>query len=363
MFQRVLAVTLAQVLRSIALVLLPISFLTLIAWSTAGSASGNTSDPMRASLWIWLAFHHLPFSLSLPPAGTPGYLSYLPLGALIFPILAIRSGFSRTLDRLDNDVSLITLARILFTIEYSVISMFLAYVSSSQGITPQWYFAPLIILPLVLLTTLSAGRRIVYSQALLFGSRAMAFLLGMSSIIFGISIFMHLSTVKNLTTVLAPGFLGGILLLLVNILYIPNAVVATLSYCAGAGFAIGSGTLVAPWTHRLAQIPAIPLLGAVPTEKSPWSMLSILVVIAIGVLLTTWTIQLSGRTLFQSYFLTSIVTLLLAALSSGALLTNTLDSVGVSLWKFPLVLIAEIGIGIALAIFLPRLSIRNPLKR
>ena len=43
MFQRVLAVTLAQVLRSISVVLLPIAFLSLIAWATAGSTNGNTS--------------------------------------------------------------------------------------------------------------------------------------------------------------------------------------------------------------------------------------------------------------------------------------------------------------------------------
>ena len=107
MFQRVLAVTLGQVVRSIALVLLPISFLSLIAWATAGSVNGNTTDPMRGAMWIWLGAHHLPFTLSLPPAGTPGLLSYLPLGALIFPILAIRSGFARSMEKLDDEVSLI----------------------------------------------------------------------------------------------------------------------------------------------------------------------------------------------------------------------------------------------------------------
>ena len=75
MFQRVLWVSLSQVLRSIALVLLPISFLTLIAWATAGSITGNTSDPIRAAMWVWLGIHHIPFSLSLPPAAVEGYLS------------------------------------------------------------------------------------------------------------------------------------------------------------------------------------------------------------------------------------------------------------------------------------------------
>ncbi len=363
MFQRVLAVTLGQVVRSIALVLLPISFLTLIAWATAGSVNGNTADPMRGALWIWLGAHHLPFTLSLPPAGTPGLLSYLPLGALIFPILAIRNGFGRSMEKLDDDVSLVSFARIAYSLEYTLITMLFAYLSSTDAVRPQWYFAPLIILPVTILTTLSVGRRLVISQALLFGSRAIALLLGASSIIFGISILTHISLVQDLIQVLQPGILGGFLLLLINILYIPNAVVATLSYLAGSGFAIGSGTLVAPWTHRLSEIPAIALLGAVPADKALWHLLFIGVVIAIGALMTTWTIQLSTRTLIQSYFLSCAIITLLAFFSSGALITNILDSVGVSLWKFPLFIAAELGLGIVLTIFVPRISIANPLKR
>lgn len=363
MLQRVLAVTLGQVVRSISLVLLPISFLSLIAWATAGSINGNTTDPMRAALWIWLGAHHLPFSLSLPPAGTSGLLSYLPLGALIFPVLAIRNGFARSMEKLDDDVSLVLITRIAFTFQYTLIAMIFGYLSRSDAVQSQWYLAPLIILPIATMTTFSVGRRLVISQAILFSSRAMALLLGISSIIFGITIFTNLSTVQNLTQVLQPGILGGFLLLLINILYIPNAAVATLSYLAGSGFAIGSGTLVAPWSHRLFEIPAIPLLGAVPAEKTTWHLFFIFIIIAVGALLTTWTIQLSTRTLVQSYFLSCAIILLLSLFGSGALITNILDSVGVSLWKFPLVIGVELGLGILLTIFIPRISLSNPLKR
>ncbi len=61
--QRVLSVSLSHVLRSAATLLLPFSFLALVAWATAGSASGGTSDPIRGAVWIWLGAHHLPFHL------------------------------------------------------------------------------------------------------------------------------------------------------------------------------------------------------------------------------------------------------------------------------------------------------------
>jgi hypothetical protein len=113
MFGRVLGTTVVQVVRSIVFVLLPISFIALLAWATAGSSTGNTGDPLRAALWIWLGAHQVPFSLALPPANIAGYLSYLPLGAVVLPIFAIRSGINRVIDRLDNDTSLLPLARLL----------------------------------------------------------------------------------------------------------------------------------------------------------------------------------------------------------------------------------------------------------
>ena len=358
MFGRVLGTTVVQVVRSIVFVLLPISFIALLAWATAGSSTGNTGDPLRAALWIWLGAHQVPFSLALPPANIAGYLSYLPLGAVVLPIFAIRSGINRVIDRLDNDTSLLPLARLLFAIEYSIAAMVLSYFSSTQSVKPVWYLAPVFILPLVLITVATVGRRLTFGQAVLYGSRALALLLGISSIILGISIFTHLSTVKNLTTVLEPGILGGLLLLLLNILYIPNAVVAVLGYFSGAGFAVGSGTMVAPWRFDLNSIPAFPLLGALPTGKSLFALFGIVLVILTGALLASWTIDLNMKILVQSLVVSALMCVAIGIAGSGALLTDAMSAVGVSPWKFTLTLGAELSLGAFLALYLPRLGKR-----
>ena len=358
MFGRVLGTTSAQVARSIAFVLLPISFIALLAWATAGSATGNTGDPLRAALWIWLGAHQVPFSLALPPANIAGYLSYLPLGAVILPIFAIRSGFNRVIDRLDHNTSTLPLARLLFAVEYSIAAALLSYFSSNQTVKPVWYLAPLFVFPLVLISAATVGRRLVFAQAVLYGSRALALLLGLSSIILGISIFIHLSTVKNLTTVLEPGILGGLLLLLLNILYLPNAVVATLGYFSGAGFAVGSGTLVAPWRFDLNSIPAFPLLGAMPSGTSLFALFGIVVVILTGALLASWTIDLNMKILVQSLAVSTIMCVVIGIAGSGALLTDAMSAVGVSPWKFTLSITAELCLGAFLALYLPRLGKR-----
>jgi hypothetical protein len=298
------------------------------------------------------------FSLALPPANIAGYLSYLPLGAVILPIFAIRSGINRVIDRLDNDTSLLPLARLLFAIEYSVAAMLLSYFSSTQSVKPVWYLAPVFVFPLVLVTAATVGRRLVFGQAVLYGSRALALLLGISSIILGISIFTHLLTVKNLTTVLEPGILGGLLLLLLNILYIPNAVVATLGYFSGAGFAVGSGTMVAPWRFDLNSIPAFPLLGALPTGKSLFALFGVVLVILTGALLASWTIDLNMKILVQSLVVSALMCVVIGIAGSGALLTDAMSAVGVSPWKFTLTLVAELSLGAFLALYLPRLGKR-----
>ena len=313
---------------------------------------------MRAALWIWLGAHQVPFSLALPPANIAGYLSYLPLGAVILPIFAIRNGINRVIDRLDNDTSLLPLARLLFAIEYSIAAILLSYFSSTQSVKPVWYLAPVFVFPLVLVTAATVGRRLVFGQAVLYGSRTLALLLGISSIMLGISIFTHLSTVKNLTTVLEPGILGGLLLLLLNILYIPNAVVAVLGYFSGAGFAVGSGTMVAPWKFDLNSIPAFPLLGALPTGKSLFALFGIVLVILTGALLASWTIDLNMRILAQSLVVSAIMCVVIGIAGSGALLTDAMSAVGVSPWKFTLSLAAELSLGAFLALYLPRLGKR-----
>lgn len=369
MFQRVLWVSLTQALRTIALLLLPISFLTLLAWATAGSSTANTADPIRVAIWLWLACHHIPFSLLLPPAQISGFLSYLPLGALIFPFLVIRKSFGRVINHIDIGEQSIRLARSLFTGIYSLCVTLIAWLAQTQSVKPVYYWAPLIVTAGTWLTTSTVVRK---KRSLSFipidiGFRLIAVALGISSLVLGISLFVHLEMVKDLTLVLQPGILGGALLLLINILFIPNAIVATLSYFAGSGFAIGTETIISPWSHTIAEIPALPILGALPTGRHPMFLMAVVFFIAMGSVLLTATISQSQRVTLQSFIAIILATLFLSIMSSGALLTSSLDTVGVSLWKFPLTLSIEVGIGILLGMFAPRLfnliSARNPLRK
>lgn len=164
--QRVLLVSLSHALRSAAYLLLPFSFIALIAWSTAGSVSGSTTDPIRGAIWIWLGAHHIPFQLALPPTGIAGYLTYLPIGGLLLPLLVIRSSFTRALEKLKGDYHDLNTVRVNFSVLYALIVTALAFMSRSNPVAAQWYLAPVFAFFIALVSTMTVGNRVVPSRSL-----------------------------------------------------------------------------------------------------------------------------------------------------------------------------------------------------
>ncbi|MBI3429844.1 MAG: hypothetical protein HY050_07320 [Actinobacteria bacterium] len=355
MYRRVLWVSLTQVLRSVALVLLPTAFIALIGWATAGSSNGNTSEPMRVAVWIWLGAHHIPFNLVLPPAGQIGFLSYLPIGALLLPFIAIRSSFFRAKDLLNQEENSIRLVRFFIVILYSSTATLLAWGTGTSAVRPVLYWAPISTIPLVLLATASLPRIKEMNSyfPLRLASQILAMALGISSIVLGVSLALNLRTVENLVVVLQPGWLGGALLFLLNILYLPNAIVATLSYLVGPGFALGAGTLLSPLTYRISEIPALPLLGALPTGRHPSVLFSTVAFGAVGVVLYLQTRKESLHALTKSYLFIVAAVAFLAFLASGSLLTGAMGTVGVSTWQVASAISAELGFGIFLGWGIP----------
>ena len=356
MLQRVLAVSFAQVFRTVAILLLPLGFISLIAWATAGSATGNTSDPMRAAIWLWLGAHHIPFFLN----GTAtGYLSYLPIGAMLLPFFALRSGFGRAISKLHGDFHNIASVRTIFASQYALLVTLLALASRSPGVSSQWYLAPVFAFSIAYLAALTAGTRFRMSQAVSYATRVLAVLLGASFIFLAISIFMNLTTFKNISIVLQPGFFGAILLFALNLFYLPNLAVSVLAYFTGTGFAVGAGTLVSPFTHRLGEIPALPILAVLPTSSTKWALIAVAFVIALGALMAAWAMTSSTQALAQAIVLLAISISLIAYLASGSLMTNAMSAVGVSIWKLVLSLIIELGIGVTAMIFIPQIRLRS----
>jgi hypothetical protein len=186
-------------------------------------------------------------------------------------------------------------------------------------------------------------------------------LIGFSSLVVAASLIYRFDVVLNLTRVIEPGVFGGLVLLMGQLLYLPNVAISALSYISGSGISIGTGSLLSPFIHRIDEIPAIPILGALPVKANLYALVLSIAIIAIGSLmaryaLSTYSDFSETKRFFLSATLISLALLLvLARLSSGQLLSSSLPSVGPVWWAMPLVVTAQFALGAALFTFTPKL--------
>jgi len=338
----------------VALILLPLSFIALFAWSTAGSATGNTSDPIRAAIWMWLGSHLVPFKLSLASGFSSGALSYLPIGAAILPWIAVRSGFRRASEFSNNPRG----ARTFVVFFYTAIATLAAALSQSENIKPNLALTPVFVLLLALTATINYQSN--FFHRIKFIVHAFIAVLGLITITIGISLILHFEIVKSLAIVIQPGIMGGILFTILQLLYLPNLALAGASYFFGPGFSLGLGTLISPISFELNSLPAIPIFGALPTTEHPLALIALVIPVLI-IALNQIRISIKHKEFRarQSEILLSVlpfIALLFLAsfLAGGTLLTQDMNPVGITWWKLPALFAAIQLLTLIFGLYLPK---------
>ena len=351
MVARRFLISLQQVIRSVLIILFPLAFITLFAWATAGSTYGSTADPMRAAVWLWLGSHLAPFNITSNEV--TGYLSYLPLGAAILPWLSMRVGYKRVYEEIKNK----KISRAYFILTYTFVYSLFAFVASNSQVSIDW-LRGLIILFLLLFVATTATN---FQALIKLPGYMFLIILGVSGLLFSISLILNFSIAQNLTIVLHPGIIGGLLLLVLQILYLPNLFIATFSYVSGAGFSLGNATDVTPFIFNLREIPAIPALAALPAGTNPWVVTLSVMLVAYSVINLNRVNRLqidkkSKQQLVLRFLLLSVLgSALLAFISSGSLISANMNPVGVNPLRISLIMFAHITIAYLLMLLLPKL--------
>jgi hypothetical protein len=240
----------------------------------------------------------------------------------------MRVGYRRVLESISNK----KISRAYFIISYLLVYLLLAIVASNSQVSIDWLRGvPTLLILLLLATTNLNAEHLVKIPFYFF-----AIMLGLGGLLLSISLSLNFSTAKNLTIVIQPGILGGLLLLLLQLLYLPNIIFACLSYGLGSGFSLGSATDITPFIFNLREIPAIPVLAALPSGKYPWLIgLSLIVVIYalinINLLNKQKIDDKSKQQIIIRFFLISTLTpAVFAFISSGSLLSANMSPVGVN---------------------------------
>ncbi len=147
--------------------------------------------------------------------------------------------------------------------------------------------------------------------------------------------------VGSLYADLRPGWVGGAVLTLGQLLYLPTAAAWAVSVAAGPGFAIGNGPAVSVRAVEGGALPLVPAFGALP-DPGPlpeWFAVVLVVPVVVGCCVGWMAVRSGARlsswrhraaTIAAACGLTGAGMTLVFALCSGALGSDRLGHVGVS---------------------------------
>ena len=347
MIARALGVSFRQALRSVALTLFPLAFISLFAWASAGSTAGSTSDPVRASAWLYLGAHLVPFAV---PSGK---LTFLPLLAVLYPMWAIRRG----LPMVEGAFNKLNGARIIYALWYSILSELLALASRYHGVGANLYLTPLLTFIIAMVATARFNQSL--NRAFYFGLYLLSVALGVGALVFAFSLFQHWSDIKSISVVLGSGIVGGVLTTLLQLLYLPNFALAALAYITGIGFNFGATSFSHGSLTGLGQIPALPFLTALPTTSHPELKYAVVAWFVLFAFMMLFILREGAATLVRTQILISqgarifIAIAAIAYLSAGELLSSNLNPVGVRWLHLLAYLATAFGAATLLALYLP----------
>jgi hypothetical protein len=201
------------------------------------------------------------------------------------------------------------------------------------------------------------GLRALLIPALRGGTAVVTMLLGASAVLFALMLAVNWINVIRLYEGLQVSVLGGIVVTVAQILLLPNVIVYGASWLTGAGFAVGTGSLISPLGTATGPIPSIPVLAALPVGQLTFGMIAIIIPLVAAFVATVAIRKHAEEIRFEfASVLSSAISLglsvaavaavemsILAQLASGSLGPGRLGTVGVQPWLVFIVTFVEVA--------------------
>ncbi|MEW1981001.1 DUF6350 family protein [Citricoccus sp. NPDC079358] len=378
------------------LVLIPL----VVIWSGGGFSATGIEFIARLGGQAWLAIHGVPLHLSLEAGTTSdalltGTFWFLPWGLVLLPFfLGWRAG--RRLARASyRDQIWQALAGGAVAYAAVALATSLLVPNAAVAINPAW--GTLIPTAVMVLALLAGARREAGSWARLIGvnladrieqlsqhsrwagsyvwsvvsAGAVGLIasFGLAAALMAVQIGLHWADIAQVYQELNAGIWGGAVVTVAQLGIMPNLAMWTLAWTAGAGFSLGTGSVVAPLQTLVGPQPAVPVLTALPVGLDPaWSWLFLLLPVAGGFLAGWWLLRagenhfdewlslkitqrwasLTLSTLAMGLFValaTAALALLPFWLSTGSLGVGRLTDLGPTAWLASVMLGGLVGLG------------------
>ncbi|BDU11445.1 hypothetical protein AINA4_13660 [Aurantimicrobium sp. INA4] len=139
-------------------------------------------------------------------------------------------------------------------------------------------------------TGLSSQVKAVLSASLRGGLMTAALVIGASAVALSVLIIANFASILGIYEGLQGGGGGSLILTAAQLMFMPNFVMWVVSWFIGTGFALGTGSSVSPVGTDLGLVPALPILGAMPTNDLAFGFLGLLVPL-LAAFLAAWFIR------------------------------------------------------------------------
>ncbi len=374
----------------------------VIVWATAGFQHGGFDVLARLAGQAWLLIHGVPLLLDTAGAGSAaqpesGTLSLIPLGLALIPfLLAWRAGRRLARASYTDQLWQTLLGSWLAYAGFGIATGFVCR-TADVGIS-LWAAAFIPLIPFGLGMVVGA-RREAGSWSRLIGVDAVAWLsrtsqhsrwagsylgsaikagsvalmasLAMSAALLAVDLFIHWNLVVAVYEGLDAGAMGGGVLTIVQLGFLPNLVVFALAWISGAGFALGVGSLAGPLGTAVGPLPSIPVFAALPAGSLDFGFVALVVPALAGALAGWWFLR-EGENHFDEWlsikvrarwFTAAASTLVLGAvigsvagllaaglawLARGSAGIGRLTEIGPDPLRTALFVAAEVGIGVVI---------------
>ncbi|EIE97510.1 cell division protein PerM [Saccharomonospora glauca] len=270
-----------------------VASLLVVVTALAPRAEFSATVVLSAACSAWLAAYQVPLDIGGAPLGI---LPLLPTLVVAFSVFRASTSASRRLDDLDGRRAGF-LARALPVVGVATGAHALtavAFAGVSIGAAVEARFPESVVLPPALAAVAALLGVAAASdewldrldplavRAIRVGLIAFCALVGAGFLLFGVATVAAWSTLGELFDAFAPELGSAVGMLLLSLVYLPNAVVLAASVLTGGGFTLGQVS-VSAFAMTPGPVPAVPLLAGLPGEYGSWWPLLLVAPAVVGV--------------------------------------------------------------------------------
>jgi hypothetical protein len=262
--------------------LLACAAVAVVGWLAA--SFGGASGAVRAGATVWLIAHKAGVTFG------GGSITIAPLGLTLFLAWCLYRGgrFTARVSGADRTKELV-LASSVLAVSYGLGALIIALLTSNGSVKVSLLSAFLgaASLAIVAGTTgilVESGAAQDIADATPAGLRdavpaaaaAVLTVVAVASLVYAVILVLHFSRVTSMLELLDAGVVGSVVLFAICLMLLPNVLLYVVSFIAGPGFQLGVGTSIAPTGVDVGNLPALPLLAAVPADGATPSYLLVL---------------------------------------------------------------------------------------